>query len=129
LPQQGGRVTAAGPDLKKVKRYLIGVITRDLEGNLPDESQRERVAALLKAAYDKTGLKLTPALQAQLFKEILNDVLGYGPIQPLLDDPDVSEIMVNGPSKVYVERHGKLDILLSKAQQISLMPLLLLMLY
>jgi pilus assembly protein CpaF len=37
-----------------------------------------------------------------------NEIIGYGPIQPLLDDPDVSEIMVNGPNKVFVEKKGKL---------------------
>ncbi|MBX5477382.1 MAG: Flp pilus assembly complex ATPase component TadA, partial [Clostridia bacterium] len=37
------------------------------------------------------------------------EVLGFGPIQPLLDDPEVSEIMVNGPRRVYVERHGRLQ--------------------
>ncbi len=100
---------SASPDLKKVKRYIIGLITRELEGSLADESQRPQVEALLKAAYAKTGLRLPTALQKQLFEEILNDILGYGPIQPLLDDPEVSEVMVNGPRKVYVERKGKLQ--------------------
>jgi pilus assembly protein CpaF len=38
----------------------------------------------------------------------MDDLLGYGPIQSLLDDPDVSEIMVNGPKKVFVEKKGSL---------------------
>ncbi|MGZ6347841.1 MAG: CpaF family protein, partial [Anaerolineales bacterium] len=38
----------------------------------------------------------------------LHEMLGYGPLQPLLDDPEVSEVMVNGPQKVYVEKHGQL---------------------
>ncbi len=107
LPQSSRQVSA--PDLKKIKRYIIGLITRELEGALPDESQRPRVEALLREAYAKTNLRLSAALQKQLFEEIINDILGYGPIQPLLDDPDVSEIMVNGPKKVYVERKGKLQ--------------------
>jgi pilus assembly protein CpaF len=43
-----------------------------------------------------------------IFKEVLNDLLGYGPIQPLLDDPEVTEVMVNGPKSVYIEKKGKL---------------------
>jgi len=35
-------------------------------------------------------------------------MMGFGPIQPLLDDPDVSEVMVNGPKNVYVEKRGQL---------------------
>jgi len=39
----------------------------------------------------------------------LNELLGYGPLQPLLNDPEVSEVMVNGPKKVYVEKRGRLQ--------------------
>lgn len=42
--------------------------------------------------------------------ELVNDLTGYGPINPLLLDPDVSEVMVNGPEQVYVERSGKLEV-------------------
>jgi pilus assembly protein CpaF len=44
----------------------------------------------------------------RLFEQIVADILGFGPIQPLLDDDSVSEVMVNGPRQVYVERKGKL---------------------
>ena len=47
-------------------------------------------------------------LKKDIFKQVLNDLLGFGPIQPLLDDPDVSEIMVNGPKKVFIEKKGQL---------------------
>jgi pilus assembly protein CpaF len=43
-----------------------------------------------------------------ILQDVLNDMLGYGPIQPLLDDPEVSEVMVNGAKKVYVEKKGQL---------------------
>ncbi len=107
LPQASQKISA--PDLKKVKRYIIGIITRELEGALPDESQRPQIEQLLQQTYAKTNLHLPTALKKQLFEEIINDILGYGPIQPLLDDPEVSEIMVNGPRKIYVERKGKLQ--------------------
>jgi pilus assembly protein CpaF len=42
--------------------------------------------------------------------ELINDLTGYGPINPLLLDPEVSEVMVNGPNRVYVERNGKLEL-------------------
>jgi pilus assembly protein CpaF len=48
--------------------------------------------------------------QEQLRKEILNEVFGYGPIQPLVEDDAVSEIMVNGPEMVYIERRGRIEL-------------------
>ncbi|MBL8063140.1 MAG: CpaF family protein, partial [Anaerolineales bacterium] len=47
-------------------------------------------------------------LKKEIFKQVFNDLLGFGPIQPLLDDSEVSEIMVNGPKKIFVERNGQL---------------------
>ena len=58
--------------------------------------------------YEQTQLKLPDDLRKQIFDQVLNDLLGFGPIQSLLDDDDVSEIMVNGPKKVFVEKKGKL---------------------
>ncbi|MGN6743377.1 MAG: CpaF family protein, partial [Amnibacterium sp.] len=50
----------------------------------------------------------------RLVREISDDVLGYGPLQPLLDDPSISEIMVNGPDQIFVERSGKLTLTASR---------------
>jgi pilus assembly protein CpaF len=51
---------------------------------------------------------LPEPLRNQIFKDVLDDLFGYGPIQPLLEDSEISEIMVNGAKKVYIERDGKL---------------------
>ncbi len=46
----------------------------------------------------------------KVVEELINDLTGFGPINPLLLDPDVSEVMVNGPNQVYVERKGKMEL-------------------
>lgn len=46
----------------------------------------------------------------KVVKELINDMTGYGPINPLLMDPDISEVMVNGPRQVYIERGGKIEL-------------------
>lgn len=46
----------------------------------------------------------------RLVRQISDDVLGYGPLQPLLDDPSLTEIMVNGPDQIFVERNGRLSL-------------------
>ncbi|WP_322509051.1 CpaF family protein [Anaerolinea sp.] len=99
-------------DLAKLKDYLINVVSRELESNPPSsggEDRRKVVSQLLMQAYQTTRLQLPNSIRDQLFHDILDDLLGFGPLQPLLDDPDISEIMVNGPKLVYIERKGKLQ--------------------
>ena len=96
-------------DLSKLKRYLIDALSRGLESEGIAASQRgEFIRLNLKSVYDQARLNLPEDIQRTIFQDVLNDMMGYGPIQPLLDDPDVSEVMVNGPKKVYVERKGQL---------------------
>jgi len=61
----------------------------------------------LTQIYARTGLQLPDDVREKLFLEVLDELTGYGPIQPLLDDPDITEVMVNGPKQIYVERKGK----------------------
>jgi pilus assembly protein CpaF len=64
---------------------------------------------MLEWAVDQEqGLPLTSADRRALLNEIASDVLGYGPIDPLLNDPEVTEVMVNGPYDIYYEKSGKL---------------------
>ncbi len=106
-PIQPGRLTAA--DLIKLKKFLIDTISRSLEGeSLPNARRSEIVLERLKRVYDQTNLQLPEDVRKHIYQEVLDELLGYGPIQSLLDDDDVSEVMVNGPKKVYVEKKGHL---------------------
>jgi pilus assembly protein CpaF len=97
------------PDLEKVRVYLISHLSREMESNPPPlHRRREAISSLLNDIYAKTQLNLAPTLRDQIFRDVMDDILGYGPIQPLLDDPDITEVMVNGPKQIYVERAGKL---------------------
>ncbi|HXD11804.1 MAG TPA: CpaF family protein, partial [Anaerolineales bacterium] len=59
--------------------------------------------------YVQTKVTLPEDIRKQIFNEILDEMTGFGPIQPLLDDPDVSEVMVNGPKKIFIEKSGKVS--------------------
>ena len=99
------------PDLEKVKVYLVNSLTRELEENPPPlNRRREFITQKLNQVYAQTQLKLADTLRQQVFRDVLDDLLGYGPIQPLLDDPNITEVMVNGPFQVYTERKGKLTL-------------------
>ena len=58
---------------------------------------------------DKSHMHLTAEEMAQIKQEIVNESLGYGPLEDLMRDPAVTEIMVNGPKTVYIERSGKIE--------------------
>lgn len=101
---------ARSADLQKLKSYLLGLISRELEANPPSAVDRKKVVlTYLQQAYQSTKLNLPATMQEQIFREIMDDLLGFGKLQPLLDDPSVSEIMVNGPKQIYIERNGKLS--------------------
>jgi pilus assembly protein CpaF len=107
-PAGGARMQ--GPDLAKLKAYLIHSVSRELEMSSPPVDVRRKVILeRLAEAYAHTRLQLPESLRLQIFKDIEDDLLGYGPIQPLLEDPEISEVMVNGAKKVYIERKGKLQ--------------------
>jgi pilus assembly protein CpaF len=76
---------------------------------MSDAELRLRVLEMLEWAVDQEqGLPLTSADRRAVLNEIASDVLGYGPIDPLLNDPDVTEVMANGPYDVYYEKKGKI---------------------
>src|SRR5207245_7901233 len=74
-----------------------------------DEELSERV---LRAVTDKLALDRTPLTREerrQVTREITDDILGYGPLEPFLHDDSVTEVMVNGPDSIYIERMGKIE--------------------
>ena len=97
-------------ELAKLREYLVNTVSREMEAHPPSAAERRQVITQsLQQAYQSTRLQLPTTLRDQIFHEILDDMLGFGPLQPLLEDEDISEIMVNGPRKVFVERKGKLS--------------------
>jgi pilus assembly protein CpaF len=77
---------------------------------MSDAELRLRVLEMLEWAVDQEqGLPLTSADRRALLNEIASDVLGYGPIDPLLNDPDVTEVMANGPYDIYFEKAGRIQ--------------------
>ena len=97
-------------ELTKLKEYLDQYGSRELENNPPViEDRRKIISQHLSCCLSKhPSCSFPTTIRDQIFHDILDDLLGFGPLQPLLDDPDISEIMVNGPKSVYIERRGKL---------------------
>lgn len=109
IPNSGGSQRLTGQDLIKLKKYLADNLLRALEmEGVPAAQRNSFIQQNIPRVFEQTQLKLPEDLKKDIFSQILNDLLGFGPIQVLLDDPDVSEIMVNGPKKIFVEKKGQL---------------------
>lgn len=81
----------------------------DKEGNIKKDLLKEQVEEYILLISSQERITLTRGEHDRLLEEILDEILGLGPIEPLLKDPSVSEIMINGPHQVYVERQGKIE--------------------
>ena len=97
----------------ELKRTLIESVQRELDKSTPGSAGEYQAAVrnLMAKFYSEIQdqYQLTKYEQTQIFEEVQNDITGFGPIQPLLADPDISEIMVCGPEQVYIEKNGKLE--------------------
>ena len=79
-------------------------------GDVSDsESIRRKIAEVYSELLRETGLVLGRAERDELLDRVVAEILGYGPLDSLLRDDTVTEIMVNGPDKIYVERGGKIE--------------------
>ena len=99
-------------DLKnRVHKEFIEIVNQQDVNlfNIKGEQEQELQRIMESIVESKTS-NLTRTERSRLLKEIYNDVMGLGPLESLLNDSEVSEIMVNGPFKVYVERKGKLEL-------------------
>ena len=78
------------------------------DANLSIEEVESRVRSVLSEVMAADSRPITAAERQKITQEIADDILGYGPIEPYLRDPDVAEVMVNGSQDIWLEKHGKL---------------------
>lgn len=94
----------------RLHQKLLGRIDLAAAENLPPEQLREQLAALLGRLIEEESLPVNGNERRALITELQNEILGLGPLEPLLADPAISEIMVNGAGRVYVERSGRIEL-------------------
>ena len=99
-------------DLLEVEAQVHGRLVEEIQPSVLAAMAKERMIEQIEQMADKVlqerSLALPVRLRARLVREVYYEVRGYGPIQPLVDDPTLTEIMVNGPKQVWAERDGKL---------------------
>jgi pilus assembly protein CpaF len=93
----------------RIHRLCIESIGASVFRSTPEAELRSRVTDTVAVQLEADSTPLTKAEFERLVVEITADVLGYGPLEPLLSDRSVTEIMVNGYDQIYVERRGRLE--------------------
>jgi pilus assembly protein CpaF len=96
----------------KVHNEVIDTMnTRKASLNRMQSQQlRDELLVIIESIVDREGGNIPRADRLRLSREICDEVAGLGPLEPLLEDASVTEIMVNGPNRVYVEKAGKLEL-------------------
>jgi pilus assembly protein CpaF len=95
-------------DLKtRVQNKLLSTI--DISADISKVAEvRRTIQELFEQILTEENIVLSRPERARLFEQIAAEILGLGPLQPLLEDETITEVMVNGPKNVYVERRGKI---------------------
>jgi len=96
-------------DLKnRIQETLIAELDPKMDLNRTDEVKRT-IEQMYDTILTQENIILSRIERQRLFEAIVAEILGLGPIEPLLADDTITEIMVNGPKKVYIERNGKIE--------------------
>jgi pilus assembly protein CpaF len=91
-------------------RKILDRLNLEKLGRTPSETAREEVLILIRSSVNSEAVPLSFAERERLAREILDEIFGLGPLEQLLKDPTISDILVNRYNKVYIERNGKLEL-------------------
>lgn len=92
-----------------IHRYLLNKVDLERVATVPDDRTRSQVFAVIQDVVSQVKAPFSGPEKERLSLEILDEMFGLGPLEPLLQDPTISDILVNGAKEVYVERAGILE--------------------
>ncbi len=120
MPRPSAEVVAAEKEKKRKDR--LGELKQELHKRLLDNlnlaaleqateaNLKAEIAAITAEALEEMAVALNKEDRTTLNQELYDEVMGLGPLEPLLKDETVNDILVNGPNRIFVERHGKLEL-------------------
>lgn len=117
LTEPAAAAPALSIDLRPLQEKLQQLVLRELDlfrrtalNNLGNADLRKEARQAIESIIGSGAIQLPPQLDRTAFiQEMTAEIMGYGPIEPFLADESVSEIMINGPNKIYIERRGHLS--------------------
>ena len=122
MPTQSAPAQAAPPDKEKKRKERLSELKLELHKSLlenlnlaaletaSEQDLRAEIIAISGEALEEMGVVLNREERATLNQDLYDEVTGLGPLEPLLKDETVNDILVNGPQQVFVERAGKLEL-------------------
>jgi pilus assembly protein CpaF len=115
-PPAQSRMMAQAPvreSFRDTKFRVQQRVISDLDPKLDLSNQvevRRQIEEIFSKAVDEEGLALTRAERVRMLEQITDEIVGLGPLEPLLRDESITEVMVNGPRQVFIERGGRIEL-------------------
>ena len=112
-PSRFSGALPARESFREAKFRVQNRLVNELDPKLDLSNQvevRRQIEELFGKIADEEGLALTRAERVRMLEQITDEILGLGPMEPLLRDETITEVMVNGPQQVYIEREGRLEL-------------------
>jgi pilus assembly protein CpaF len=111
LAGAAGRATTREDLIREIRMHLQAEVINAFDTLLDEAATdvRSKIEGIVDRTVQQHGFAVTRDERAKLVDELANDVTGFGPLEPFLADPTITEVMVNGPRHVYIERHGKIE--------------------
>jgi pilus assembly protein CpaF len=94
---------------ERVRSALMSRIDPSVAGRIERDTLRAEVSKLVREIANDERIELNESEETALATELTDDMTGLGPLEPFLDDDEITDILANGPFSVYVERRGKLE--------------------
>jgi len=120
---QPERIEKQGRNTVSIKKDPYGQLKTDIHKKIINELKEmaedhenspdmlsKKIEEMVLNILEKEGEHIPKLDRFRIAREICDDTIAYGPITPLLNDPEVTEVMVNGPDKVYIEKNGKIEL-------------------
>jgi pilus assembly protein CpaF len=94
----------------QVHERLVEELGEDiLFGEVREDKTLKAIASVVEGVVEENGMVMHRSERERVIEELSHEILGLGPIEPLIRDPEINEVMVNGPFSVYVERNGRIE--------------------
>ncbi|MFK0573723.1 CpaF family protein [Endozoicomonas sp.] len=91
-----------------LRTRIFDALDAEAATNLPAETLKEQIRSGVNALVDREPVAIPVLVRTEFVERLMDEIKGFGPLQPLINDPQISDIMVNGPDCVYIECEGKI---------------------
>ena len=110
-PTAALRTPARDQLFREIRFHLQSEVVNAFDGliDATPADARTKIEGIVDRTVAAHGFAVTREERSRLIEEVADDVTGFGPLEPLLRDESITEVMVNGPRQVYIERHGKIE--------------------